>query len=616
MLKLSGYETKVKISILAVLTILIIGNFTASYLIERTKTLFIDLQSQNQRRIALLCRNFIINSDDFGQSIEVLDSLYREDESFIVDVVSSDKYDNGEIGEYETFSKNLEIAFAGNESYIYFPEIETQASFIPLDIGIHGDVKSVLVVKNHISWFGFLNKVTRWDNIIRISAIVTVLFFGYFITRMIIKPYRRIRMLASSALHTDFYDAEDPDFAEKAFGEVLEQLKRREEELKQMAIDNTQRTLGLTGSYDYIFGGISSGVIICDKNGTIVRINSPAAEILEVEPEECVGKPYNESFQDIKEIKFLVSSALISTKTYSRVEISLNFEGYNKILGATSSLIKNEKNVIIGMAIMLIDLTQIKKIESENSYRDKMAALGEMTAGMAHEIRNSAAALSGFGKLLRKFVDDKERVGKIADDIIGESDQLAVVMQKFLVFARPMEVIREPIELPVLIEDCAEEFVAANPDAKIRRVFGEDIPVINADAHLLRQCLHNLIRNAFEEFGADGEIIIKASRFDYFNPLLINGDINGFVKIMIADNGPGIPKEIRERIFDPFFTRKDKGTGLGLAIVKKIVSLHEGIIAVRSKTDKGTIFAITLPVSQATTEIPDPQPKVENTAFK
>jgi signal transduction histidine kinase len=595
--RISGYETKVKLSILLILTSLVVGNFTSSYLFRRTQQLFLNRHSLDQQILARVCKNDLLNCPDKTKELHTLNRFFNSDDGSVIDILNRQDYELSKAGASSSAGTNLEIAFKNRELYTYYPELELQVAYVPLEVDSSGHVKSLMIIRNQIGWYDFLNRASSVDKIFRIVAIASVAVFGYLIIRMILRPYRKIRHMATQTLSLDSVDFDDPEYAEKAFDKVIGQLKKRENELKDMAMENANKTLGLTARYDYIFGGISSGVIICDRSGGVVRINNAATEILDLDADAEIGKKYSETFSEIKDLKFLISSALYTGKTYSRVEINYKRANYReKLLGATSSLIRDERTELIGAAILLIDLTRIKKIENENAYRDKMASLGEMTAGMAHEIRNSAAAISGFGKLIQKFAADSGKVEEYSEGIIRESGEMEVLMKKFLTFAKPMEINRVPVKIEELYDDAINQIRSTKPNVRIRKIIAGGISVIYADYQLMRQCLYNLLANAEEAIDRDGEIIMKASIFKYYNPTIIHGDTDGFIKITVADDGKGIERNSLERIFDPFYTDKASGTGLGLALVKKIVAQHDGHITVRSRRGRGTIFSIILPV--------------------
>ncbi|MBD3233472.1 MAG: PAS domain-containing protein [candidate division Zixibacteria bacterium] len=595
--KFSRFETKVKLSIMLMLLLMVLSNFMASYLFQYTRDLLISYNSNKQRQTALIFKNYLLNASDKQKALYFINNHLSDEDMTSAEVINRDDFESANIKPGKLNKSYIRSCFRNREFYIYQPTKELQLSYIPLELSTDGEVNSILVVKNRIKWFNHLMKVANWNDWLRLASVISVLIFGILIIRMITKPYRNVRSLAGVVFDKEISDDDDPEYIEKVFDYILNEVKKKESELRDMVIKNDHRDLGLTGSYEYVFGGISSGLILCDRDGLIIRFNPAASEVLDTDSDSSIGKHYTEALEHLPDIKFLIGNALKHGKTYSRVEIRLfGASGNEKLIGATSSIIKNSRNEVMGMAILLIDLTRIKRMEEESSYRDKMAALGEMSAGMAHEIRNSAAAIVGFGRLISKFAQEPERVQNLSNDIIRESEEMEAFMKKFLSFARPLEIDINEINLNSLLDECIEKSQMSFPQVDIRKRILDRNLTVHADYNLIKQCILNLIYNACDAVDGKGDIVVKVSPYISNLSHIIESHSDRCVKIMVADNGVGIDAEAKEKIFYPFFTRKDKGSGLGLAIVKKIIAHHNGIVRVHSREDRGTIFTIILPI--------------------
>ncbi len=607
--KFSRFETKVKLSIMLMLLLMVLSNFMASYLFQYTRDLLISYNSNKQRQTALILKNYLLNASDQQKALYFINNHLNDDDMTSVEVINRDDFESANVKPGKLSKSYIRNCFRNREFYIYQPTKELQLSYIPLELSTDGEVNSILVVKNQITWFNHLMKVANWNDWLRLASVISVLIFGILIIRMITKPYRNVRSLAGVVFDKEISDDDDPEYIEKVFDYVLNEVKKKESELRNMVIKNDHKDLGLTGSYEYVFGGISSGLILCDRDGLIVRFNPSASEVLETDSDSSIGKHYTEALVNLPDIKFLIGNALKHGRTYSRVEIKLSgASGNEKLIGATSSIIKNSRQEVMGMAILLIDLTRIKKMEKEASYRDKMASLGEMSAGMAHEIRNSAAAIVGFGRLLNKFAEEPERVINLSNDIIRESEEMEGFMRKFLSFARPLEIDSDEINLNTLIGECMERVRVIYPQAIIRKRASDGDLLVHADSKLIKQCILNLLYNACEAVGGEGNIQVKTSAYTSSLSHIIESHTDKCVKIMVADNGVGIDAEAKKKIFYPFFTNKDKGSGLGLAIVKKIIAHHNGIVRVHSREGRGTISTIILPVGSPAIKDVDPRP--------
>ncbi|HEX6879991.1 MAG TPA: ATP-binding protein, partial [Terriglobales bacterium] len=251
--------------------------------------------------------------------------------------------------------------------------------------------------------------------------------------------------------------------------------------------------------------------------------------------------------------------------------------GEDRVLGITLSPLKGASGEGLGAACLVSDLTQITALEREARTRQNMAALGEMSAGIAHEFKNSLATISGYAQMLNTSGDSSAR--DFGQKIRRETDNLTRVVSDFLAFARgPQQIVRVPVELALLLEDCARE-------SNVELHAGVDSHVsLLGDRTALRQVFSNLFRNSQEAAGGKVRIDVTTTRREHD------------AEIRVKDNGPGIASEVLEKIFIPFYTTKPSGTGLGLALVHRIVTDHGGKVTVVSGQE-GTTFILSLPTT-------------------
>ncbi len=217
----------------------------------------------------------------------------------------------------------------------------------------------------------------------------------------------------------------------------------------------------------------------------------------------------------------------------------------------------------------------------------RLAAMGEMAAKIAHEIRNPLGSIGIFASILERELRDDKKRGELASHISSGVRTLDNLLSNMLLFARSPEPRFSQLDIREVIEDTLD-MVRTRKDKSVgvNKVF-EGSTVICGDESLLKQVFYNLLINAFDAVGEDGSIEVRTT-------LLTNG--RTYMTVVIRDSGVGIPAEDLDRIFDPFFTTKDRGTGLGLAIVESIVKAHGGEISVESEQGRGTTFTIRLPV--------------------
>jgi signal transduction histidine kinase len=299
--------------------------------------------------------------------------------------------------------------------------------------------------------------------------------------------------------------------------------------------------------------------------------------------------PYREVLKDAGPLADVLEECLRTARPVVRRAVPLT-GGAASHLGLTVSPIREDTSgETHGVICLFSDLTEVMELEEQLRLKDSLARLGEMTAGIAHEFRNGLATIHGYGRLLeldRLPLDFQPYVQGIRD----ETEALGQVVTNFLGFARPTELALAPVEMTALVERAADEIRA---DVRAR---GGDVSVsghfgrVEGDEVLLRQALSNLCRNAFEACD-QARIVPRIAIEGHWD------EVHGMLRISISDNGPGVPDNVADRVFRPFFTTKAQGTGLGLALVQKIVVTHNGRVTVTNDDSGGARFVVTLPAS-------------------
>jgi signal transduction histidine kinase len=335
-----------------------------------------------------------------------------------------------------------------------------------------------------------------------------------------------------------------------------------------------------------------NGVLAIDREGRVVMINEEACRILEVAPDaEDMGRHFSDLLRHHHDIVRILAGAFEMSTLPNRAELRLKPTG--KVIGYTLSLVRDERLRVHGAALFFKDLTLVEQAEERDRLRDRLAALGEMAATIAHEVKNPLASIEVMAGLVRRQVADREDLRGLLSDIISEAKMANAIVVEVLEFVRPIRLQMDRTSLSRVVEDAiplAERKIARG-GTSIEAAVPDGLPAIQGDHHQLCQVVSNLIINALEALGGQGTVRIsarmKAAELDEELPT---------VELVIADDGPGIPAEIIDRIFNPFFTTKPQGSGLGLAIVRKIVDAHDGRIDVATGTGRGTVFTVSLPV--------------------
>lgn len=374
-------------------------------------------------------------------------------------------------------------------------------------------------------------------------------------------------------------DVSQVGFVVDTFHELVAQLKEKERELEILRKKAEDRAIAIEGYNENILQSVPSGVISFDVEMRITKVNQAAEKILEIKGESTIGKHQTEALNKP------IADFLKDKKVIERGEIGYTTPSGKRIwLGLTLSPLKDREGSIIGQILVFTDLTHLKAIESQMELRNRLSSLGEISAGIAHEMRNPMAVISGYTKILSKKADKslKPTVDAISKEIVV----MDRIISDFLSFAKPAELNITDIDLKTLIENCAASAAGERDDISIRlNIAG--LPTMKGDEVLIRQAFSNLIHNSAEAMPQGGSLTITASSQ--------TGPPRCFLYILVSDTGHGISDNIKDKIFLPFFTTKEKGTGLGLAIVHKIVVSHGGSISVDSG-EKGTTFSIRFPL--------------------
>jgi two-component system sensor histidine kinase PilS (NtrC family) len=330
-----------------------------------------------------------------------------------------------------------------------------------------------------------------------------------------------------------------------------------------------------------IIESVDSGILTIDLNGNIKSFNKGAEKITGFLRFEIINKKLDDVFP--------VLSSLLNKKNQWKQGRRFEAVGSGKILGCSITPLVDSNRKKVGNTLIFQDLTVIKEMERKIERNKRLAFVGEMAAGLAHEIRNPLASISGPIQMLSKDLRLDETDRKLMQIILRGKDRLDGFVKDFLLLARPKPSERRDINVEVIIDDLLES-LRFSPEWR------EDIEVIKnlcnqtsiyGNKAEIRQVIWNMISNAVQAMPEGGKLKIETS--EVFN------DTKEYLEIRISDNGCGIEEKNQDKVFEPFYTTKKNGTGLGLAIVNRIVESHMGKIRIKSKPGKGTDCIVLLP---------------------
>ena len=399
--------------------------------------------------------------------------------------------------------------------------------------------------------------------------------------------------------------ANDNAFTLAAYEGVIRRLKDQEKELERLRRVDREQANESASMSEAVLSNLSSGVVLFN-NVSLVRQANPAAKLL-LGYQSVFGLHARDIFRGVSKVRLPIATADFSSEVaesavdwdapgpaplllaiaaaikegalFRRIEVDYTSPaGESRVLGITLSPVRSYGGDTIGAAGLLSDLTEITHLSQQMRLRESMAALGEMSAGIAHEFKNSLATISGYAQMLQREAPAGSPK-QFSDKIAAETASLARIVNDFLQFAKPEGLQREQVDLRAMLLDCAHESgVELDTSALPMEI------IVEGDPTALRQAFSNLLRNSAE-----------AVREGSTPKVVVQGTVSATTAtVVLSDNGKGIAQDQLPRIFIPFFTTKAQGTGLGLALVHRIITQHGGTISVASSPE-GTGFTIALP---------------------
>jgi len=366
---------------------------------------------------------------------------------------------------------------------------------------------------------------------------------------------------------------------------LARQVRRTESELAARKADLEQ----LQVVHRDVVASVPSGLVTCDLEGRVTSANPAALAILDRDAKAVLGRP-------------VTATGLISADLWERLQAEgseslpgrldteIEVDGRSRTIGFTVSMLTSAAETPNGYILIFQDLTEGRELERTLQLKDRMAAVGEMAAGIAHEIGNPLAALSGSVQMLSGSVGSDPGARPLLDIILKESQRLDRTIKGFLRFARSRDRVSAPFDIAALLTETMEllrNSPEVGPHHELRLEVDPPSLQIEADSDLVAQIFWNLARNALRAMPDGGTFTVRGTL------------AGGRYRIAFRDTGRGMTDEQRARIFQPFQSFFDQGSGIGLAIVYRIVQEHEGEISVESELGKGTEIRVDLPVTVA-----------------
>jgi two-component system, NtrC family, nitrogen regulation sensor histidine kinase GlnL len=353
-------------------------------------------------------------------------------------------------------------------------------------------------------------------------------------------------------------------------------------------------------SWEQILTSLEDGVITVDQQGKISYFNEAAEMLTEFSASQALQKPVTQLFKRAPWLIELVRKSQPPQQESTRGEGDIvTRRGRKTPVSLTVSPLQDRRGDFIGSILVLRDWKHRRELEEDLQRADRLAMVGTLAAGLAHEIRNPLGGIKGAAQLLKRSLDRDSSLLEYANIMIREVDRVDKLIEQLLDLSRPAKLELTALNIHEILEDVLLLQTQASAEQKmtVKKRFDPSLPPIRGDRAQLTQVFLNLTQNAFQAMAGGGTLTVTTRVETDFHIRGQGTDRSKFIWVDIEDEGAGIKEEDLPHIFSPFFTTRNNGTGLGLAVCYRIVSEHGGLIRVASAEGKGTTFKISLVVA-------------------
>jgi len=443
-------------------------------------------------------------------------------------------------------------------------------------------------------------------------TLVTLLLGGVaaaLVARRIARPVQQLAEGAAAISRGELNQRIEPSTTDEigrlaaAFNHMAAQLFQQRTALEEAHAElrrQFEELADLKGYTDNILGSLTSGIVTIDLDGRVVTLN-PAAELMTgFFRGEAAGRYCTELFAHTPELSDLLTETLASRAPIANISLTLRRRNGSAVpIEFGTAPLKGGEGKDLGVIGVFRDVTLLRQLESDLQRSDRLAALGTLAAGLAHEIKNPLTSLLTFSRHLERKFDDRNFRERFSSVVPRELERINGIVERLLELARPARLSFALVRLPELLERAVELYAdqLADRHIEIVREYARDVPPVQADKEALYRVFVNLVANALDAMPRGGRLIARAGWVSGGDPLPpARRRAANRVKVEIEDTGTGIEPSETDRIFNPFYTTRSGGTGLGLALAHKIVQDHGGRISFTSAPGRGTTFTIVLPL--------------------
>ena len=357
---------------------------------------------------------------------------------------------------------------------------------------------------------------------------------------------------------------------------------------------------GLSISWEQALASLEDGVIIVDPEGKIAFFNESAEVLTDFSASRALRQPFSRLFKREPWLAGLLKKSCPPHQESLRGEGDVVDRWGRKVpVGVTVSPLQDRFGNFLGSILVVRNLIHRRELEEDLKRADRLAMVGTLAAGLAHEIRNPLGGIRGAAQLLRRSLDDAPSLMEYTDIMIREVDRVDQLIEQLLDLSRPAQLALAPLNIHQILEDVLllQTEPLAPQQVTVRKRFDPSLPPVRGDRAQLTQVFLNLVKNALQAMNGSGALTITTRAETDFHIRNRRSGRRKFIWVDIEDQGSGIKEDDLPHIFSPFFTTKNNGTGLGLAICYRIIKEHGGLIRVESTEGQGTTFKVSLVVA-------------------
>jgi len=354
-------------------------------------------------------------------------------------------------------------------------------------------------------------------------------------------------------------------------------------------------------SWENILGSLEDGVIVLDQEGRITFFNQAAEVLTDLSHRQALEQSYRDLFRHNPWLVEIIKKSQPPQRNTVRGEAEfVTYRDRRVPVSIMVSPLDDRYGQVWGSVLLARDLTRHKELEEDLRRSDRLATLGTLAAGLAHEIKNPLGGIKGAAQLLKREAGAASPIREYTDIIVREVDRVDHLIEQLLDLSRPVKFHLAPLNIHELLDEVLllERYSVEAGRILVRKQFDPSLPLIQGDRAQLTQVFLNVVKNALQAIGGDG-CLTMTTRMETDFHIREEGKGRGkFIRVEVQDDGPGISEENLPYIFSPFFTTKEKGAGLGLAICHRIITEHGGLIRVESREGEGAMFKVSLLVAE------------------